>query len=746
MAQADGAGLKLTPSEIEAAGLTLEEAEALDGYISDTEPSIGEDAGPQLDFMNVLVVDGLPIAPLSKFDKLSTFVGRIFAGVAAMKPSGLYLVKDEAAGKTTGFAFVEYKDMQEAEKALKATDGMKFDAKHTLVVNRYEDLNRFDQLSEELEDPIKAPWQPRPDLWSWIKDPAHRDQFLLRFSEGAGANVRHGTEVSFASVEGEVEFVHNGGRMVEEGRSWTEQQATWSPQGTYVITQHPQGVLLWGGPDFQECRRFAHPAVESVYMSPCERWIATWNGIKDNAAPDRAYIVWDVRTGAELRAFRQVNLATGECDAKWSPNGNFVARLDVDYTTDRDLIRVYVPPGMGLLEKRSIPAPGAQQLAWCPHPKVNYLTWVVPEEGDKPATITLMDIPSRDVLRTKQLFNVENMTTQWHPQGKFFCVQATMLTKAQAKYRKRYLASDNTEKLDDLLKKVQEAPHGTSFEFFRVQERSIPTTTLQVAGKVVSLDFEPHGTRFAIVHGRGPAHYDVSFYSLPSSTAAATDGAAAETGQQAEWLFTLPRKTCCKVFWSPNGKTCVLAGLGDMGGELEFYDVEHQESYATATHMQCSDIKWDPSGRVVASIKAQPMTDHGSMKLTVNNGYRLWSCQGESLTHENFPCLYDLCWRPRPTLLSAKVKKQVIADMPSRLAQFEAEEKEERERRELLKLCRRRRARDKYRAHMASRKAWMAEVQELRIKRGLVTKEDEVTKHTETYTQIVKQTVERYEG
>lgn len=31
--------------------------------------------------MNVLVVDGLPIAPLSKFDKLSTFVGRIFAGV-----------------------------------------------------------------------------------------------------------------------------------------------------------------------------------------------------------------------------------------------------------------------------------------------------------------------------------------------------------------------------------------------------------------------------------------------------------------------------------------------------------------------------------------------------------------------------------------------------------------------------------------------------------------------------------------
>lgn len=48
MAQADGAGLKLTPSEIEAAGLTLEEAEALDGYISDTEPSIGEDAGPQL--------------------------------------------------------------------------------------------------------------------------------------------------------------------------------------------------------------------------------------------------------------------------------------------------------------------------------------------------------------------------------------------------------------------------------------------------------------------------------------------------------------------------------------------------------------------------------------------------------------------------------------------------------------------------------------------------------------------------
>jgi len=34
------------------------------------------------DFSNILVVDGLPKAPLSKFDKLNAFVSKIFGNVS----------------------------------------------------------------------------------------------------------------------------------------------------------------------------------------------------------------------------------------------------------------------------------------------------------------------------------------------------------------------------------------------------------------------------------------------------------------------------------------------------------------------------------------------------------------------------------------------------------------------------------------------------------------------------------------
>jgi len=639
------------------------------------------------------------------------------------------------------FAFVEYASLQEAERALRSTNNMQFDARHTLVVNRYEDLARFSDIPSEFQNPIKSPWAPDDDLWSWLGDAAMRDQLVMRFAEGGTRDKMHRTEVSFLSADGELTMVcDDESGQVKRGGSWTEQGLQWSPKGTYLATMHPQGVLLWGGSSFQEIFRFAHPAVESVAFSPCERWCMTWNGMRDNETPDRALIVWDMRTGTELRAFKQVSLATDSNDAVWSHSGTFLARLDVDYTTGDDLVRVYVPPGMGLLEKRSIIAPGAQGLSFAPGGPSDILSWFVPEKGDLPATVTVMAMPSRDVLRAKQLFNVERIQTMWHPQGRYFAVQSCMLTKAQAKDRKRFIANDNSAKLKMLMERIDGDPHGTSFELFRVQDRSVPTNTLQISGKVVDFSFEPQGDRFAIVHGRGPSTYDVSFYTLSSSTPSAA-AAAADTGADIEWLFTLKSRQCTNVIWSPNGNVCVLAGLGM--GPLEFFDANTRETYAKQDHMQCSAVQWDPSGRTVVSSKAQPVTPHDEPKLMVENGYKVWTWQGKQLLEEGLPFLYDVQWRPRPTILDAAELAEVKAALPGRIAQFEAEDKAIRERRSLVKRARKLRALQQYRELMAERKAWMQQLEATRQARGLVLAGDDVQITSHTYDQIVKQVVER---
>lgn len=632
--------------------------------------------------------------------------------------------------------------MQEAERALRSTNNMQFDARHTLVVNRYEDLARFSDIPSEFQNPITTPWAPNDDLWSWLGDKGMRDQLVMRFAEGSTREMMHKTEVSFLSADGELDVVcdDESGHLARGG-SWTERGLQWSPKGTYLATMHPQGVLLWGGSNFQELFRFKHPSVESMTFSPCERWCMTWNGMQDNETPDRALIVWDLRTGTELRSFKQVSMATGVNDAVWSHSGTFMARLDMDYTTGDELVRVYVPPGMGLLEKRSIIAPGAQGLSFAPGGPSDMLSWYVPEKGDLPATVTVMAMPSREVLRAKQLFNVERIQTMWHPQGRYFAVQSCMLTKAQAKNRKRFIANDNSAKLKILMEGIESAPHGTSFELFRVQDRSVPTNTLQISGKVVDFSFEPNGDRFAIVHGRGPSTYDVSFYTLASSTPSAAAAAAGETGADIEWLFTLKSRPCTNVIWSPNGNACVLAGLGM--GSLEFLDVNTRETYAKQDHMQCSDVVWDPSGRMVVSFKAQPVTKHEETKLMVENGYKAWTWQGKLILEEGLPFLFDVQWRPRPALLEDAELSKVKAELPGRIAQFEAEDKARREQRSLIKRARKLRALQEYRQLMAERKAWMEQLEATRKARGLVLPGDDVEVTTHTYDQIVKQVVER---
>lgn len=77
-------------------------------------------------------------------------------------------------------------------------------------------------------------------------------------------------------------------------------------------------------------------------------------------------------------------------------------------------ISVYELPGMGLLEKKSIKIDGVLDFEWCPDKelaslgKENMFAYWTPasEDGNQPARVTLMAIPSRNVLRSKNLFNV----------------------------------------------------------------------------------------------------------------------------------------------------------------------------------------------------------------------------------------------------------------------------------------------------------------------------------------------------
>ena len=78
--------------------------------------------------------------------------------------------------------------------------------------------------------------------------------------------------------------------------------------------------------------------------------------------------------------------------------GKFLARLSLDPATGSELVHVYELPTVALLDQRSIRAPGARDLTWCPR-KQPLVAWWSPEKENVPTSVSVMRLPSRELVR-----------------------------------------------------------------------------------------------------------------------------------------------------------------------------------------------------------------------------------------------------------------------------------------------------------------------------------------------------------
>jgi translation initiation factor 3 subunit B len=138
-------------------------------------------------------------------------------------------------------------------------------------------------------------------------------------------------------------------------------------------------------------------------------------------------------------------------------------------------------------------------------------------------------------------------------------------------------------------------------------------------------------------------------------------------------MYTIDRSSD-KVYWSPAGNVCVMAAIGSSGTRLEFHDVKANQKLAEREHFKCSSVEWDPSGRYLFTIAAQPIHAH-NWAYAADNGYKLWTFQGEPLCSVLKDSLYQVMWRPRPpTLLTSAQIGEIKANLKSKYwSEFAAE-------------------------------------------------------------------------
>jgi translation initiation factor 3 subunit B len=131
---------------------------------------------------------------------------------------------------------------------------------------------------------------------------------------------------------------------------------------------------------------------------------------------------------------------------------------------------------------------------------------------------------------------------------------------------------------------------------------------------------------------------------------------------------TLDKKPANSLFWSPRGKYIVLAGLRNLNGQLEFYNVETKETMAVEEHFMATSVEWDASGLYCASVVS-------AWRQSLETGVSIYNFHGQKVHSRLRDQFYQLAWRPRPpSLLSAAREREIEANLDSYIASIRADD------------------------------------------------------------------------
>lgn len=129
-------------------------------------------------------MDNIPVVGPARFPKLQGVLEKLFKNAGTIV--NFYYPKDDEEN-TKGYAFVEFKNPEMAEEAVKTFNNYRMDKSHTLLVNLFSDFQKYSDIPKDWSPPEPQPYKMQNDLYNFMTEPDAQDQFCVIAESSPGA-------------------------------------------------------------------------------------------------------------------------------------------------------------------------------------------------------------------------------------------------------------------------------------------------------------------------------------------------------------------------------------------------------------------------------------------------------------------------------------------------------------------------------------------------------------------------------
>ncbi|KAH6891027.1 eukaryotic translation initiation factor eIF2A-domain-containing protein [Thelonectria olida] len=376
----------------------------------------------------------------------------------------------------------------------------------------------------------------------------------------------------------------------------------YSPCGRFFGWSTPEAVSVVDTSNGNLLLVLPIPNVYEIGFSPRGTYVITWErpAKDENGDATKNLKIWRVVEEDVAAADKQpvgcfVQKQQGGWNLQYTADEKYCARLvtnEVQFYESHDLFKVW----------NKLRVEGASNYALAPGMQNHAVAVFIPERKGQPAAVKVFNVPLfNNPISQKTFFKGDKVQLKWNKSG------TSILVLAQT----------------DVDRSGKSYYGETTLYLLSTSGQFDARVTLDKEGPIHDVSWSPNSKEFGVVYGFMPAkatifnHRAIAQHSFPIA----------------------PRNT---ITFSPTGRFVLVAGFGNLAGQIDIYDLERDyRKITTIESGNPSVCEWSPDSRYIMTATTSP-------RLRVDNGVKLWHVSGGIMYHEDMVELYQVNWRPQP--------------------------------------------------------------------------------------------------